>query len=286
MTAGQAGDLESAPLPGAVPGSEPAQGGPQEEIRDDPVRAGRGQAVLPGRPSASILAERLAAALLPREPGYLLPRRSALARRYQASVADIDAALEELARRRLVRLLPTGAAYRAGPAEYLVSPDGLPSSSVIIDPMGNRITCRARRVSRLRAAGDTAGALGITPGGHICVCRMLWAADGEPAASAATYVPDRLAHLLTAAQPEQAGPSAALSAPSWTARLSVLRVEMQPPDRAAARRLRLPAGLPAVTVTARYDERDGGESMALTVVTLRPDRFRIVLDSTGAPGAR
>jgi DNA-binding GntR family transcriptional regulator len=239
-----------------------------------------------GRPSAGVLAERLAAALVPREPGYLLPRRSALARRYQASVAEIDAALGELAQRRLVRLLPSGEAYRAGPAEYLVSPDGLPASSALIDPMGNHVSCRARRVSRLRAAADTAGALGLTPGAQICVCRTLWAADGEPAASAATYVPDRLAHLLTGQPPEQAGPGAVLAPPSWTARLGMLRVEMQPPERAAARRLRLPPGLPAVTVTARYDDRERAEPVALTVVALRPDRFRIVLDSARDPVAQ
>jgi DNA-binding GntR family transcriptional regulator len=238
------------------------------------------EAPAPGRSSANVLAERLAAALVPREPGYLLPRRSVLARRYRASVAEVSAALEELARRRLVRLLASGEAYRAGPAEYLVSPDSLPSSSAVIDPMGNHVACRARRVSRLRATADTAGALGLAAGAHVCVCRMLWTVDGDPAASAATYVPDRLAHLLAGQQPEHIGPRAVLSAPTWTARLGLLRVEMQPPDRAAARRLRLPAGLPAVTVTARYDDRDGGDPMALTVVALRPDRFRIVLDST------
>lgn len=258
MTAGEAGDPGwAAEAVRLVPGSRPHS----------------------GRPSAGVLAERLAAALVPREPGYQLPRRSALARRYQVSVADIDAALDVLAQRHLVRLLPSGEAYRAGPAEYLLSPDGLPSSSALIDPMGNHVACRARRVSRLRAAADIAGALGLSPGSEICVCRTLWSADGEPAASAATYVPDRLAHVLTGQQPDNAGPGAMLGAPWWTARLGLLRVEMQPPERAAARRLRLPAGLPAITVTARYDDREGDDPVALTVVALRPDRFRIVLDN-------
>jgi DNA-binding GntR family transcriptional regulator len=237
----------------------------------------------PGRPAAGVLAERLAAALVPREPGYLLPRRSALARRYQASVAEIDAALEELAQRRVVRLLPSGEAYRAGPAEYLVSPDDLPASSAVIDPMGNHVSCRARRVSRLSAPADIAGALGLAGGAPISVCRTLWTADGDPAASAATYVPEHLSHLLTGQQPDMAGPGAVLAAPGFSARLGQLRVEMQPPDRATARRLRLPSGLPAVTVTARYVDRESGDPMALTVVALRPDRFRIVLDSTRVP---
>ncbi len=258
MTAGQAGDPSwAAEAVQLAPGTRPQS----------------------GRPSAGVLTERLAAALVPREPGYQLPRRSALARRYQVGVADIDAALAALAQRHLVRLLPSGEAYRAGPAEYLVIPDGLPTSSAVIDPMGNHVSCRARRVSRLRAAADIAGALSVAAGSEVCVCRSLWAADGEPAASAATYVPDRLAHLLTGQQPEQAGPGAMLAAPSWTARLNMLRVEMQPPDRAAARRLRLPAGVPAVTVTALYEDREHGDPMALTVVALRPDRFRIVLDN-------
>jgi len=40
-----------------------------------------------------VLADRIAAALVHREPGWRLPRRSALARRYNVSLTEIDAAI-------------------------------------------------------------------------------------------------------------------------------------------------------------------------------------------------
>ena len=46
----------------------------------------------------AVLADRLAAALVHREPGWRLPRRSALARRYNVSLTEIDAALGDPAR--------------------------------------------------------------------------------------------------------------------------------------------------------------------------------------------
>src|SRR6202007_2962862 len=49
--------------------------------------------------AAGVLADRMAAALVHREPGWQLPRRSALARRYNVSMAEIDAALGGLTRR-------------------------------------------------------------------------------------------------------------------------------------------------------------------------------------------
>ena len=74
-----------------------------------------------GRPAAAaVLADRLAAALVHHEPGWRLPRLTALARRYSVSSAEIDAAIEELAARHLVRRLPDGQVYRASPAEYWV----------------------------------------------------------------------------------------------------------------------------------------------------------------------
>src|SRR5262245_5361406 len=59
----------------------------------------------PARPAVSVLADRLAAALVHHEPGWRLPRHSALARRYNVSVAEIDAAVGELVSRHLVRRL-------------------------------------------------------------------------------------------------------------------------------------------------------------------------------------
>ncbi len=67
----------------------------------------RGQAPAPGRsPAASVLAERMAAALLHHEPGWRLPRHTALARRYNVTTAEIDAAIELLTERHLLSRLP------------------------------------------------------------------------------------------------------------------------------------------------------------------------------------
>src|SRR6202007_3470445 len=74
--------------------------------------------------AAGVLADRMAAALVHREPGWRLPRRSALARRYNVSLTEIDAALGDLARRSLVRRLPAGPLLRASPADYWIPVEG------------------------------------------------------------------------------------------------------------------------------------------------------------------
>ena len=71
------------------------------------------------RPAIAVLADRIAASLVHHEPGWRLPRHTALARRYNVSTAEIDAAVEELSTRHLVRRLPDGQLYRVSPAEYL-----------------------------------------------------------------------------------------------------------------------------------------------------------------------
>ena len=83
-----------------------------------------------GRPAAQLLADRVAAALVRHEPGWRLPRRSALARRHGVSPAEMAAAIEELSARRLVRRLPDGQVYRASPADYLIRLEGLPELRV------------------------------------------------------------------------------------------------------------------------------------------------------------
>ena len=65
------------------------------------------------RPAVGVLADRIAASLVHHEPGWRLPRHTALARRYNVSTAEIDAAVDELSTRHLVRRLPDGQLYRA-----------------------------------------------------------------------------------------------------------------------------------------------------------------------------
>src|SRR5690348_18482187 len=95
-----------------------------------------------GRPAAAaVLADRLAAALVHHEPGWRLPRLSALARRYSVDVDEIDAAIDALAARHLVRRLPDGQIYRMSPAEYRVCLDGLSGLAAQVDPMGGQLAC-------------------------------------------------------------------------------------------------------------------------------------------------
>jgi len=55
---------------------------------------------------------------------------------------------------------------------------------------------------------------------------------------------------------------------------------MQQPPPWAAKVLRLSAGGSAIAVTVRYSERADGSAAALTMAILRPDRFRVIIDST------
>ena len=147
MTASAAG--RDHPVP-AQPPSPPAEasppGGPARRERG-PVRA------------STVLADRMAAALVHREPGWRLPRRTALARRYNVSLTEIDAALGDLARRSLVRRLPDGQLYRASPADYWIPVEGAGGLGTRLDPMGGTIACQTRHVSTREAPQDVAWAL-------------------------------------------------------------------------------------------------------------------------------
>ena len=120
------------------------------------------EAQVPAQRGASgVLADRMAAALVHREPGWQLPRRSALARRYNVSMAEIDVAIGELARRSLIRRLPDGQLYRASPAEYLIPVEGIGGLSTQLDPDGRRDQLPGQaRVAARRAAGRGLGAGG------------------------------------------------------------------------------------------------------------------------------
>ena len=150
----------------------------------------RRKAAVPAQRAASgVLADRMAAALVHREPGWQLPRRSALARRYNVSMAEIDAAIGELTRRSLIRRLPDGQLYRASAAEYLIPLEGVGGLSTRLDPMGGEISCTARHVSLRAAPQDVAWSLGAAGGNPVRIIRCAWAAGAEPVAISTAYVP-------------------------------------------------------------------------------------------------
>ena len=281
--------------------------------------------------AAGVLADRMAAALVHREPGWKLPRRSALARRFNVSVAEIDVAVEELSRRSLLRKLPDGQLYRASPAEYQIAIEGVAGLSTSVDPMGSAIVCQAKHESRRPAPQDICWALGLAAGTQVRVIRCLWTSGGSPVAMSTAYLPqapgcrEPAASQVSAARDEdgdsgwvpafdevlstppggpagpagpagEAGPAgpAGEDGPAGPAgedgvpanvpagRPAALNVELCAPQPSIARGLRLAPGQSAITVTIRFDE--SSVPVALTVVMLRPDFFKVSVE-TASPSA-
>jgi DNA-binding GntR family transcriptional regulator len=243
------------------------------------------EAVVPAQRAASgVLADRMAAALVHREPGWQLPRRSALARRYNVSMAEIDVAIAELIRRSLIRRLPDGQLYRASPAEYLIPLEGIGGLSTRLDPMGGEINCTARHVSLRAAPQDVAWSLGVAGDNPVRVVRCAWAIGTEPVAVSTAYVPGALAEAD--AEPDTF--DAVLKAPpgafdgAGTVHARAVDLELAPPQPSVARSLRLLPGESAVSVTIRFDDRAAGTPVGLTTVALKPHHFRVVIQAGDA----
>ena len=260
-----------------------------------------------GRPAAvAVLADRLAAALVHHEPGWRLPRLTALARRYSVSSAEIDAAIEELAARHLVRRLPDGQVYRASPAEYWVPLEGVFGLVSRVDPMGGHLACTSRHATVRRPPEDIGRSLGLGPGAPVLAVRCVWAVGGEPGALTASYLPEAAATdlgMVPSTQPgeDDTAPGAQdlsevispLAFPyHWRPadaegpRPGAVQIEMGLPPPSAARTLRLAAGEPVATVTVSFANPATGAPVALTMAMLRPELFRIVVEAVPpqAPG--
>lgn len=246
---------------------------------DRPGRGAAGDDEFRPCPATEVLADRLAVALVHHEPGWRLPRPSVLARRYDVTTAQIDAAISELIDRHLVRRLPDGQVHRVSPAEYLIPLEGVPGLSSRIDPMAGELTCQSRRASWRRVPEEIARALHADPAGQVRVVHAIWSAAGEPAASAMTYVPTGMTGAI---------PDTDLAQARWTGlptlgEPAALHLEMHQPPPSVARSLRLSAGQPAAMVTVRFDDRATGRPAALTLAVLRPELFRIVIQTAQAP---
>src|SRR5215472_12984744 len=199
MTAGSSGSggnvpssPDAAPSQRAVPSQRGGPGGltPAGDLGVPP------RLDIPAGGAVGVLADRVAAALVHREPGWRLPRRSALARRYNVSIPEIDAAIAELIRRSLIRRLPDGQLYRASQAEYLIPVEGIAGLRTRLDPMGGEITCQARHISQRDAPQDVAWALGAGAGAApVRVIRCVWASGSEPVAISTAYVPEAVARM-------------------------------------------------------------------------------------------
>jgi DNA-binding GntR family transcriptional regulator len=233
--------------------------------------------------ATGVLADRMAAALVHREPGWRLPRRSALARRYNVSLTEIDAAITDLARRSLVRRLPDGQLYRASPADYWIPVEGTAGLGTRLDPMGGTIACQTRHVSQREAPQDVAWALGMPSGTLIRIVRCVWASAGEPVAVSTAYLNEPLADEDSGAE-EEPGPELTSFGSVLDSRpASAVSLEMIPPQPSVARSLRLSPGQPVITVTVRFDDPATGAPTGLTVVMLKPELFRVAIDTAEAP---
>ena len=273
MTASAAGRSNPGPRQSASPSTEAAP------PTDD---AGATAASAPAKATA-VLADRIAAALVHREPGWRLPRRSALARRYNVSLTEIDAALADLARRSLIRRLPDGQLYRASPADYWIPLEGTAGLGTRLDPMGGAIACQTRHVSRREAPQDVAWALHLTSGEPVRVVRCVWVSAGDPAAVSTAYLNEPFTD--EDAEPDQEATVGFASFGLTRAALpaAAVSVEMGPPQPSIARSLRLSPGQPVITVTIRFDDSATGEPAGLTVVMLKPELFRVAIDTNEAP---
>ncbi len=265
-------------------------------VPDSVSPAARGLAHPAALPGIGVLTERLAAALVHHEPGWRLPRQSALARRYNVSTAEIDAAVGELIDRHMVRRLADGQVYRASPAEYLICIEGLSGLGSYVDAMGGDLACRSRQVAWRAPPEDISWALRLAAGEQVCVAKFLWTAGGNTAALCTTYLPGSVAALAgvgvergTPAELDllqATEPGTAASVPDERRHAGVpgaVHIEMQAPPPAVARNLRLAAGQPALLVTVRFDDHRSAEPVALTIAVLRPDMFRVVLQSPRPP---
>jgi len=131
----------------------------------------------------------------------------------------------------------------------------------------------------------TQAAFGLAAGAPIRVVRCVWSAAGEPAAVSTAYLRET-ADDEDGEADHQAAPEDDPELSSFDAVLrselpaAAVSVELSPPQPAVARSLRLSPGQPVITVTVRFDDPATGSPAGLTVVMLKPELFRVAIDTT------
>ncbi|HEY2078032.1 MAG TPA: hypothetical protein VGH53_17000 [Streptosporangiaceae bacterium] len=245
--------------------------------------------------ATAVLANRIAAALAHRKPGWALPRQSVLARRYHVTTRQVAAAIDELAARHLIRLLPDGNACRVSPAEYLFDLAGQHGLVARVEPLHGELSCKSHSVAWHPVPADIESLLGIATGEQACILQKLWTVGGEPAAATTSYLAGPAAepflaglngaetdslHAILPMPPARAATPGGSRKPAERVLVPhALRIEMQQPPPWAAGVLRLPACDSAIGITVRYTELADGDAAAVTVAVLRPDHFRVIIDS-------
>jgi DNA-binding GntR family transcriptional regulator len=244
----------------------------------------------------TVLTNRIAATLVHHDPGWRLPRPSALARHYNVGTDLVAAAIDELVARRLIRRLPDGQACRTSPAHYVLPVGHQHSVRVRADAVADDLTLKSWNATWSPAREDIRRTLGLQPGDSACMLQLLWTVADEPAAVTITYVTKDLADPLIDAVKRADSISAVLPLPSrQTAaaghhadhavplepRMVHIEVRQAPPW--AARHLCLAATEQAVVVTIRYDEPPLRTAGAITIAAFRPEAFRITLATPDPP---
>jgi DNA-binding GntR family transcriptional regulator len=135
-----------------------------------------------------------------------------------------------------------------------------------------------------------AWALHLPCGAPIRVVRCVWVSAGNPAAVSTAYLSEPLAAQDTEPR-QEAGQEAEQEFPSLGTVLNdvpaaAVSVEMSPPQPSIARSLRLSPGQPVITVTVRFDDPATGEPAGLTMVMLKPELFRVAIDTSEAPASK
>jgi DNA-binding GntR family transcriptional regulator len=251
------------------------------------------------RPNApdviQVLANRIAAALAHHKPGWTLPRQTVLARRYHVTTRQVAAAIDELAARHLIRLLPDGRACRVSPAEYMFDLAGQHGLVARVEPLHGQLSCKSHSVAWHPVSADIESLLGIVTGEHACILQKLWTVGSEPAAATTSYLAGPAAepflaalngaetdslHAILPMPPARAATPGRAAGPDERVLVPhALRIEMQQPPPWAAGVLRLSAADSAIGITVRYTELADGDAAAFTVAVLRPDQFRVIIDS-------
>jgi DNA-binding GntR family transcriptional regulator len=107
--------------------------------------------------------------------------------------------------------------------------------------------------------------------------------EGEPAAVSTAYLNGPLADEDTEPDPDTDQEFSSFGSVLSALPAAAVSVEMSPPQPSIARSLRLSPGQPVITVTVRFDDAATGEPAGLTVVMLKPELFRIAIDTTETP---
>ena len=184
---------------------------------------------------------------------------------------------------------------QGSPAEYLVALEGVAGLASQLRSMGEEITCHSREIVRRRCPEDVGQALSIRAGEPVSMVRMMWTAGGDPAGLTTTYLADPDTAFTESAEPKGT-PALTISllapptnhitadANAYSAlRPGSLFIEVQPPPTSVARKLRLSAGEPVVLIVVRFDYPGRQRPAALTIAALRPDKFRIRVQSPDLP---